>query len=69
MAIVKKLSPITLGFLLLLVVWQAAIMIGGHQSALFPPPLKVGKHYWRSFPMVRCLHIYKLVYFDFSQAI
>lgn len=43
MAIVKKLSPIALGFLLLLVVWQAAIMIGGHQSALFPPPLKVGE--------------------------
>lgn len=43
MAIVKKLSPIAIGFLLLLVIWQFAILIGGHQAALFPPPLKVGE--------------------------
>ena len=43
MAIVKKLSPIAVGFILLLVFWQFAILIGGHQAALFPPPLKVGE--------------------------
>ncbi|MBD8032151.1 ABC transporter permease [Solibacillus merdavium] len=43
MAKVKKLSPIAIGFILLLVFWQFAIFIGGHQSALFPPPLKVGE--------------------------
>lgn len=43
MNIVKKLSPITIGFILLIAVWQIAIMIGGHQAALFPPPLKVGE--------------------------
>ena len=43
MAIVKKLSPIAIGFLLLLLIWQFAIFIGGHQAALFPPPVKVGE--------------------------
>ncbi|MBD8037344.1 ABC transporter permease [Solibacillus sp. A46] len=43
MAIVKKLSPIAIGFILLLIFWQFAILIGGHQAALFPPPLKVGE--------------------------
>lgn len=43
MAIVKKLSPIAISFILLLVFWQFAILIGGHQAALFPPPLKVGE--------------------------
>ena len=43
MVIVKKMSPIAIGFLLLLVIWQFAILIGGHQAALFPPPLKVGE--------------------------
>lgn len=41
MPIVKKLSPIALGFLLLITVWQLASVLGGHQAALFPPPLKV----------------------------
>ena len=43
MVILKKFSPIVLGFLLLIVVWQIATIIGGHQAALFPPPLKVGE--------------------------
>lgn len=43
MAILKKLSPIAIGFILLIIVWQLAIIIGGHQAALFPPPLKVGE--------------------------
>lgn len=43
MAILKKLSPITIGFILLIILWQLAIIIGGHQAALFPPPLKVGE--------------------------
>lgn len=43
MAILKKLSPIAIGFILLIILWQLAIIIGGHQAALFPPPLKVGE--------------------------
>lgn len=43
MAILKKLSPIAIGFTLLIVVWQLAVIFGGHQAALFPPPLKVGE--------------------------
>lgn len=43
MAILRKLSPIAIGFILLMVVWQFAILVGGHQAALFPPPLKVGE--------------------------
>lgn len=43
MAILKKISPIAIGFILLIIVWQLAIIIGGHQAALFPPPLKVGE--------------------------
>ena len=43
MTILKKLSPIAIGFILLIAVWQLAIMIGGHDTALFPPPLKVGE--------------------------
>lgn len=43
MAIFKKLSPIAIGFILLIFVWQIAIVIGGHQAALFPPPLKVAE--------------------------
>lgn len=43
MPILKKLSPIALGFILLIIVWQIAIVIGGHQTALFPPPVKVGE--------------------------
>lgn len=43
MAILKRLSPIMIGFFLLIAVWQLAIIIGGHQAALFPPPLKVGE--------------------------
>ena len=43
MAILKKLSPIAIGFILLIVVWQLAVIFGGHQAALFPPPLKVGE--------------------------
>lgn len=43
MAILKKISPIAIGFILLIILWQLAIIIGGHQAALFPPPLKVGE--------------------------
>lgn len=43
MAFIKKLSPIAIGFILLIAVWQVAILLGGHESALFPPPLKVGE--------------------------
>lgn len=43
MAIFKKLSPIVLSVILLLTVWQLATLFGGHQAALFPPPLKVGE--------------------------
>lgn len=43
MVILKKLSPIAIGFILLIVIWQFAIVIGGYQAALFPPPLKVGE--------------------------
>lgn len=43
MVILKKLSPIAIGFILLIVIWQFAIVIGGYQEALFPPPLKVGE--------------------------
>ena len=39
----KKLSPIAIGFVLLIAVWQLAIIVGGHDAALFPPPLKVGE--------------------------
>ena len=39
----KKFSPIALGFILLIVVWQIATIVGGHQAALFPPPLKVAE--------------------------
>ncbi len=34
---------IILGFVLLVGIWQLAIIIGGHDAALFPPPLKVFK--------------------------
>ena len=40
---VKKISPIALGFVLLIALWQLAVIIGGHHAALFPPPLKVGQ--------------------------
>lgn len=43
MAILKKFSPIAIGFILLIAVWQIATIVGGHQAALFPPPLKVGE--------------------------
>ena len=43
MTIFKKLSPIAIGFILLLIVWQIATLIGGFNEALFPPPLKVGE--------------------------
>lgn len=43
MAIFKKLSPIAIGFILIILIWQIAIVVGGHQAALFPPPLKVGE--------------------------
>ncbi|MER2189633.1 MAG: ABC transporter permease [Solibacillus sp.] len=43
MFILKKLSPIAIGFILLIAAWQLASVIGGHQAALFPPPLKVGQ--------------------------
>ena len=43
MVILRKFSPIALGFILLIAVWQLATIIGGHQAALFPPPLKVGE--------------------------
>lgn len=43
MNILKKLSPIAIGFILLIAVWQLAFVIGGHQAALFPPPLKVAE--------------------------
>lgn len=43
MAILKKISPIAIGFILLIILWQLAIIIGGYQAALFPPPLKVGE--------------------------
>lgn len=39
----RKISPIAIGFILLIAVWQLAIAIGGHDAALFPPPLKVGQ--------------------------
>lgn len=39
----KNISHILLGFILLIVVWQLAIMIGKYDAALFPPPLEVGK--------------------------
>ena len=39
----KNISNILLGFILLIVVWQLAIMIGKYDAALFPPPLEVGK--------------------------
>lgn len=43
MTILKKLSPIAIGFILLIAIWQLATIFGGHDSALFPPPLKVGE--------------------------
>ncbi|MER1959014.1 MAG: ABC transporter permease [Solibacillus sp.] len=42
MVILRKFSPVALGFLLVIIVWQLATIFGGHQVALFPPPLKVG---------------------------
>ncbi|WP_431029279.1 ABC transporter permease [Lysinibacillus sp. LZ02] len=39
----KKLSPIAIGFILLIALWQIATVVGGHQAALFPPPSKVGE--------------------------
>ena len=43
MFILKKLSPIAISFILLILIWQIAIVVGGHQATLFPPPLKVGE--------------------------
>lgn len=43
MLILKKLSPIVIGFALLIAVWQLATILGEHQAALFPPPLKVAE--------------------------
>ncbi|MGE7090145.1 ABC transporter permease [Lysinibacillus sp. NPDC048646] len=37
----NKIGPILLGFMLLVGVWQLATVIGGHDAALFPPPLAV----------------------------
>lgn len=41
MNIVKKLSPIGIAFVIVIVVWQLISTLGGHNQALFPPPLKV----------------------------
>ena len=38
---IKSLGPVVLGFVLLIAVWQLAIVIGGYESALFPPPVEV----------------------------
>ena len=43
MARLKRFPFIMMGFVLLIAVWQIAAIIGGHQAALFPPPLKVGE--------------------------
>jgi NitT/TauT family transport system permease protein len=37
----KSLLNAILGFALLIIVWQAVIMIGEYDTVLFPPPLKV----------------------------
>ncbi|PLR75274.1 sulfonate ABC transporter permease [Bacillus sp. V3-13] len=41
MSSLKKLSNVLIGFVLLVAVWQALIVIGGHSEALFPSPLTV----------------------------
>lgn len=43
MAVFKKFSPIVIAFLLLIIIWQLGVIIGGYNAALFPPPLKVGE--------------------------
>ncbi|QGG50147.1 ABC transporter permease [Lysinibacillus pakistanensis] len=37
----KKIGPILFGLILLLCIWQLVTVIGGHDAALFPPPLDV----------------------------
>lgn len=37
----NKVGPVVLGFVLLVGAWQLAVIIGGHDAALFPPPLDV----------------------------
>ncbi|WP_042352062.1 ABC transporter permease [Bacillus massiliigorillae] len=39
----KKTSNIIIGFVLLIAFWQLLIIIGDHNEALFPSPLKVGE--------------------------
>ncbi|MEH6944457.1 ABC transporter permease [Bacillus sp. JJ722] len=39
----SKITNIVIGFVLLIVFWQLLIVIGGHNEALFPSPLKVGE--------------------------
>lgn len=36
-----KISNVFIGFVILIVVWQGLIVVGQHNEALFPPPLKV----------------------------
>ncbi|SFE82835.1 ABC transporter permease [Alteribacillus iranensis] len=43
MSIPKTTINIIAGMAILLVVWQALILIGGYEEALFPPPLRVGE--------------------------
>ena len=37
----KAVGPVVLGFVLLVGVWQLAILFGGYEAALFPPPVDV----------------------------
>lgn len=42
----KKLSPIVIGFAVLIIIWQVATMVSKQPAALFPPPLTVAKTLW-----------------------
>lgn len=46
MKFLKKLSPIVIGFVGLIIIWQVATMISKQPAALFPPPLTVAKTLW-----------------------
>lgn len=39
----KKVLPVTIGFASILSLWQLIVVIGNYESALLPPPLKVGE--------------------------
>lgn len=41
MNIFKKTSNVVIGFIILLALWQALIIIGGYEEALFPSPVRV----------------------------